>query len=446
MPIDSHMAINALLYIIFSLIALISIVAEIAQSRKLSIMNMCNAMYIVSLCIMPAIILGGYSYGLSFTSGILLNKQNIWTFYVQFVLTVLGYLFLQFGHRINTKEKHIYNGSSRQKVLFVSIIFTFISWISLYLWASGYGGIDDLISMANQIRAGFVSSTNSFAFFKHFVPLSLLASWMMFNFLIRKESKGILKRMVVLILLVCDVLLSIIYIQANDGRLLLAVYVFLFFVLYFKYQYEVKQGGIPSMLIKLSVAFIIAIFILFNADTILVMIKNGAYISRGNTSIIKTITKEFSFIISGTQNAMIHNSNENGKLMIINDLVNGAFAWLPTSLKPVILEDVWDYNTRILNMGGYGQSPTSIVAQSIYDLSFFGIAIIPTIYGALINLFENILEKHKGNVFYDTIYVVLGYYLCKGIPYFSLYNIMVNTFFIFVAIVIYNIVHKVRVR
>lgn len=446
MLIDSHLEIIALLYIVFAIIAIISTVIKIARSHKLSIMNMCSAMYIVILGIVPAIILLGYTDGLRETSGIDFSEQYIWTFYLQFVLTVLGYLFIHFGYRLKIKDSNEYTGFAEQKTLLVSVIFTVLSLISLILWASGYGGVIGLFAKANSIRAGFVSSTNSFTFFKHFVPLSLMASWMLFNVLIRKGAKGLLRKIGVLILLVCDITLSSIYIQANDGRLLLAVYVFLFFVLFFKYQYEVKKANFTPMLIKFGIAFIVAISMLFNADAILSVMKNEAYESSGNSSIVETLSKEFSFIVSGTQNAMIEDSTGNGNLMIVNDIVNGAFAWLPTSLKPIILEDVWDYNTRILNTGGYGQSPTSIVAQSIYDLSFLGIIIIPVIYGMLIKKCEKALEKRKGNVFYDTVYVVLGYYLCKGIPYFSFYNIMMSTFFIFIAIFIYNTAHKIKLR
>lgn len=446
MSIDSHLEFNAFLYIIFAIIGIIFIVKKIARSRKLSIMNMCSAMYIVLLSIVPAIILLGYTDGLRVTKGIDFDGQYIWTFYLQFVLTVLVYLFLHVGYRIKIKYNNAHTRFAKQETLLVSVIFTVVSLISLYLWASGYGGVTGLIAMANQIRAGFVSSSNSFAFFKHFVPLSLMASWMLYNFLIRKEAKGLLKKISVLILLACNIALSSIYIQANDGRMLLAVYVFLFFVLYFKYRYEVKQANISLMLIKFGIAFIVAISILFNAEAILGMIKNEIYQSGGNSSVVETLSKEFSFILSGTQNALIEFSTGNGKLMIVNDVINGVFAWLPTSLKPIILEDVWDYNTRILNTGGYGQSPTSIVAQSIYDLNFLGIIIIPIIYGMIIKKFEKVLEKRKGNIFYDTVYVVLGYYLCKGIPYFSFYNIMINTFFIFLAIFIYNTVHKIKLR
>lgn len=446
MLLDDHLEIIAVLYIVFAVIATISTIIKIARSHKLSIMNMCSAMYIAILCIVPAIILLGYTKGVRATSGIDFAEQYIWTFYLQFVLTVLGYLFLHFGYRIKTREGNAYTGFAKQKTLLISVIFTALSLISLILWASGYGGVIELIAKANQIRASFVTSTNSFTFFKHLVPLSLMASWMLFNVLIRNGAKGFLRKVGVFILLVCDIMLSSIYIQANDGRMLLAVYVFLFFVLYFKYQYETKRANITPMLLKFGIAFVVTMSILFNADAIFSVIDKKSHESCSNSGIVETLSKEFSFIISGTQKAMIENSTGGGKLMIVNDVVNGVFAWLPTSLKPIILEDVWEYNTRILDTGGYGQSPTSIIAQSIYDLGFLGIVFIPVIYGMLIRKLEKIVEKRKGNIFYDTVYVVLGYYLCKGIPYFSIYNIMMNTFFIVLAILIYNIVHKIKLR
>ena len=227
--------------------------------------------------------------------------------------------------------------------------------------------------------------------------------------------------------------------------MLLAVYFFLFFVLYFKYQYEIKQANITPMLIKFGIAFVVALVILLNADAILAFLGDKAYEeSDSSGGIVGTLSKEFSFIMSGTQNVLLQISSKTGRSMIINDVVNGVFAWLPTSLKPIALEDVWNYNTRVLDTGTYGQSPTSIVAQSLYDLSYWGIIIIPLIYGKLIRKIETLFEKREGNIFYDTVYVALGYFLCKGLPYFSLYNIMMNTFFIVIAIVIYTAVHKIK--
>ncbi len=442
MSVGNHLELVAILYIIFAALVVITIVVKIARNRRISIMNMCSAMYAILLCIVPALILLGYANGLRVASGILFEERTIWTFYLQFAFTAMGYFFLHVGYMVKQKKCKPYNFFTNSNGLLISMIFSAISMISLNLWASGYGGIDSLILNANQIRAGWVTSTNSFAFFKHFVPLSLLTSWMLFNMLIRKEVKGFFGKFGVMILLLCNVALSNIYIQANDGRMLLAVYVFLYFVLYLKYKFETKQANIAPMLLKFGIVFIVVISILFNADAILGEMRNGTYESGNDSDIITTVSREFSFILSGTQNALIKDLSGEGKLMIMNDVVNGVFAWLPTSLKPIMMEDVWDYNTRSINTGEYGQLPTSIIGQSIYDLGLLGIILLPFIYGVIIKKVEMVLEGRKENIFYNTVYVVLGYYLCKGIPYFSFYNIMINTFFIFIAILIYNTVHK----
>lgn len=444
MIIDNHLEIIATLYIIFSMVAIVLTVADVTKNHKISIMNMCSAMYIATLCIVPAIIFFGYVNGLRATRGIRFEESAAWTFYVQLLFTIIGYAILCFGYRIKQKEPKIYPIAGNRRLLLICVIFTAVSAVSLLLWSSGYGGIGGLLANADGIRSGWYLSTNAFTFLKHFVPLSLIASWMLFNLLIRKEIKSAFKNTGIFLLFACNVALSSIYIQANDGRLLLAVYVFLFFVIYLKYQYEVNAANIVSLIIKFGIILLIASFVLFNADTILSMLRGEDVAKTESFDTAETLSREFSFIISGTQNALFQQSSSELKLMVGNDVVNGLFAWLPTSLKPVILEDVWDYNTQLLRLGGRGQSPTSIVAQSLYDLSLIGVVLIPFLYGMLIKKMEIILESRKGNVFFDTVYVALGFYLCKGIPYFSVYNIMMNTFFIFLAIIIYNTVQKIK--
>lgn len=444
MTISSHLNIISFFYIIFSIVALTFVILNIVEHHKISIMNMCSIMFILLLCVVPAIILIGYINGERGTSNIKFDINIISTFYTQLVLTLLGYFFLHLGYKIKQKNIKIVKVTHNEKLLLICSIFSIISTVSLFLWASGFGGIRELIINANAIRAGFISSTNSFSFFKHFVPLSLMSSWMLFNIMVKNEIKKVSKRILVLFLLLCSIVLSFIYIQANDGRMLLAVYVFLFFVQYFKYKYESKKISTASMIFRFIIIFITVVVLLFSADAILMLLRNGTYINSEATNFTSIISKEFSFIISGTQTALIYDASGESKFMLINDVINGLFAWLPTSLKPILLEDVWDFNTRLIASGIYGQTPTTIIAQSVYDLSIVGIVIIPFIYGFIIKKTEKILECREGSAFFETIYIVLGYYLCKGIPYFSCYNILINTFFIFIAILIYNLVQKIK--
>lgn len=446
MIIDNHLEIIAMCYIIFSIPAIILIVMNIARQHKLSIMHMCSVMYIATLFVVPAIILFGYINRGIYPSGISFDDCDLWTFYVQMFLTIIVYIFLHLGYMVKQRSVEQYFTNKNQHILFNAIIFSVISMVSLVLWASGYGGITELVANANRIRAGRLLSSNSFTFFKHFVPLSLLATWMLFNLIIRKEIQNSYMKFWAGMLLLGDTVLSSIYIQANDGRLLLMVFGLMFFLIYFKYQYEIRSAKTSSMMLKASIILFASTFIIFNADAILSMMREEISVELESIQLIKNISGEFAFIISGTQRSLLQFASTDFKWMIGNDIINGVFAWLPTSMKPIILEDVWDYNTGLLWTGGYGQTPTSIVAQSVYDMGMLGVIMIPFIYGIFIKKVELILEKRKGNIFYDTVYLVLGFYICKGIPYFSIYNIMINTFFVVIAIFIYKIITRVSYR
>lgn len=442
--INDHLEVISFLYLLFSVIGIITVIREIHKSHKISIMSMCNIMYIAVLCIIPALILYGYSSESNAKDFIKYEQEYLWTFYVQLIITVIGYVFFNLGYCIKQRDREKKETQKKDNTILISVLFSVISLISLLLWASGYGGITGLLDNANFIRAGWIKSSNSFTFFKHFVPLALLASWMLFNAIIKRKIDKFVRKVIVLLLLVLNIAISSIYIQANDGRLLLAIYILLFFVIYLKYIYETKSVKIMLLLFRFAIVLLVFVVILFNADSILRDLRGETPIEEKNATVLENISDEFSFIILGTQTALEHNYSDNAELMIDNDVINGVFAWLPYSMKPIILEDVWDHNTRLINTKSYGQSPTSIVAQSVYDLGLVGIIIIPFLYGMFIKKTEKLLEAYKNNVFYETIYVALGFYLSKGIPYFSLYNIMINTFFIFVAIFIYKFVQKVK--
>ena len=130
-------------------------------------MNMCSIMYVLLLGVVPAIILLGYTGGSKATKGIVFEESTVWTFYLQLVLTIVAYLFFCLGYKIKQKEPKLSITYAKSKTLPTSVIFSVLSFVSLFLWASGYGGVGGLLANANSIRAGWLSSSNSFAFFKH---------------------------------------------------------------------------------------------------------------------------------------------------------------------------------------------------------------------------------------------------------------------------------------
>lgn len=275
----------------------------------------------------------------------------------------------------------------------------------------------------------------------------MLAAFLVFNKLVvTKDAKNNTELICLIVLFVISVIISVVYILANDGRMLAGIFIMLFFLLLIKNEYEVKKKSLKKIVFRAVILIAIVVAIILNADNIFrIMREDEILTSTNDDTFFQTISGEFSFIVSSLQTAIMKRTDGTASLTILNDVVNGIFAWLPTSLKPIILPDVWDYNTQLINAGTYGQSPTTIVSQSIYDLGIVGVVVIPTLYGVLVKKIENILDSYQENPFTTTVYIVLGFYLGKGMVYFSAYNIMMNIFFIVIGSIIFTVFNKVTI-
>ncbi|WP_407854714.1 hypothetical protein [Enterococcus faecium] len=231
--------------------------------------------------------------------------------------------------------------------------------------------------------------------------------------------------------------------------MLAGIYLFLFCLLIVKNDYEVKGKQLSGILLKMMLLIVITIAIILASDGIFSLMR-GTGISeisdKSGRSLVVTMAKEFNFIPTSLQQALISHADGSVGLTIGNDIINGIFAWLPTSLKPIALADVWDINTSLIHSGVYGQSPTSIVAQSVYDLGYIGVLIIPAFYGFIIRRVEKFLDSYENNMFSTTVYIVIGFYLAKGIAYFSFSNIMMNIFFVVLGCVIYWVIQHVTIN
>lgn len=442
----AHLAIIVLFYIVFAMTTLIGEIKEIKRVKTLKITTLCKLMYILLICIMPTIIYIGYLVENNDTYSIKYEDKYIWTFWMNLFLTIIAYVMFGFGTKIKQKKYEYKKNKGNEKIELVIIIYTIISCISLWKWASGFGGINALIEKANSIRAGFVVSSGE-AFFKHLVPLAMLSSFLSFyKIFIEKSQKKSIKLLHSLMFIV-SLGISLIFILANDGRMLAGIYILIFFLLILKKQYENNKINFGKMSVKIAIIGFLTIIVILNSDSIFKRIKgDNNYIEKNNNDFFQTISSEFSFIITGNQNALIFLNENEHQYMLKNDIINGLFAWFPTKLKPLTYIDVWDYNTMLINSKIHGQSPTTIVAQSIYDLGLLGIILIPMLYGYVVKKIQNYIESYEENVFFNTLYIILGFYLAKGVAYFSLYNIMMNIFFIVVGWIIYFLMYKMKLK
>lgn len=444
---DTHLIIIIAVYFVFTVIALFAEISRIKKTREIRIVSLCRGLFILANVFIPGVLFCGYlSDGIE--SLVFYDSWYTWTFYFGAFATIATYFMFSFGYNIKQKIISQKSPGNASKTTLLASIFVLISVVALILWASGYGGVQMLVAMANPIRAGAVRSTSNVAFFKHFVPLSLLASFLLFNRLvIARDSKSISEAAFLVFLFVISIAISIVYILANDGRLLAGVFVLLFFLLIIKNEYEVKKKSLAKILFKSAVLLMICLSIILNVDVLFKAFRgNTTLVEPTKEPIMQVLSKEFYFVASTVQTAIMNRAYGSAPLMIMNDIVNGLFAWLPTSIKPMILLDVWDYNTMLRNTGAPGQTPTTIVAQSIYDLGIIGFLIIPFFYGMIVKRVEKIFDSYQDNPFAKTVYVVLGFYLAKGMVYFSIYNLMINTFFIVFGWIIFLVLNNVKIR
>lgn len=444
---DTHLIIVIVIYFAFSFLAIVAEINRIKKSHVIRIVSLCRMMYILLVAIVPGIIFSAYLVD-GTTAYLKYENRYICTFYIGALATIITYFMFTFGYHIKQKNIPTKDSEYISKTTLLASIFIIISVVALVLWSSGFGGVSALVAQANSIRAGFVGSSSNVAFFKHFVPLSMLAAFLIFNKLvITKDLKNIFESIYLIILFVISLIISIIFILANDGRMLAGIFIMLFFLLVIKNEYEVRKRSLKKIIFKIVILVVIVVAIILNADNIFRIMRGDEIFTLANEeTFLQTISREFAFVVSSLQTTIINRTEGTASLMVLNDVVNGIFAWLPTSLKPIILPDVWDYNTQLLNTGIYGQAPTTIVAQSIYDIGIIGVIVIPTLYGVLVKKIENILDSYKGNSFTTTVYIVLGFYLAKGMAYFSFYNIMMNVFFVVVGCIIFMIFNKVTIR
>lgn len=430
------MEIVILLYIITGVIVVYREYKTVIKLRKITMGTLCFLFYAILCCIIP---------GLTIWKGDVSRCKDYSTYYafISYIATLLALIASYWGYSKSNRlvkqtiapEKtsiEVVNGN--KNLLFASVFFLVVSLVSLFYWASGYGGIVNVMLVGDQIRSSFLSSTNSLMFLKHLIPLSIISSLMMFTDIFVNKDKG--HRFFKMLVMTASIIVSFIYIMANDGRMLAGTFLLYFVMIILKYQYEVKGNSVQKIA-TYSIAIIAAIFfVIIQSEAWFAEIRH-ANVSESEHDILGIVLTEFNFIYISLNTALYTVINGISDFVLINDLLNGLFAWLPTSLKPVALSDVWDYNTLLINDGGYGQSPACLAAQSFYDLGWLGLIIVPFVYTYIVGKVENLLNNDystSGMVFY----VTLGFYFAKGMAYFSFYNIMMNIFFVVVGLIVYR--------
>lgn len=417
-----------------------------------SIKNVCNMSFSLYLFLIPGVFF--LFCPLDRTETILLYDKN--GAIKSVICSVACYLTFNVGYVLIKREyiKTDYIRKVRETKL--SFIFVLLSTICFFLWARNFGGLDALLLNAGAIRSGFVNPDAQTAFFKHPVQLAKLSSLYIYVVILIRQNtyKSFREKMVLYILEIISFGISVLFLLADDSRSGMGLFFMSFVIVYLFKKTVIDRKSIGSTTIRAVVCIAVVLFAILNGDIILGTlrgtIENNGNVDSTQNGIIDSIIHNFAYIVQSPFYAMYYVGEMDGKLLIWDDLITGITAWLPSSIKP--FPDAlrtWDVNTAIhcLHTPLYGQFPHSIVANSIYDLSYLGIIIIPCILGMVVKKVENIMVPNLQNPFYLCIYCSLFITFSNMIQGFCLYYIILNMFYLILGLVIYLYMSKkVKIR
>lgn len=436
------------LYAVLATVSIILEIKNIKKNNKLKIINFFRIYYILVYFVVPIFCLiyidtintyEKYNY-VSFE-----DEGHIKYFYIVLLFSTLGYIFFNIGRKINilkikeakdTKEV----AQNPNKLLFSTFLILIIGWVALFLWTYAYGSLTGIFKYASAIRSGYVEIYNKFTFLKPFCPFVLMSFYLFFIQLLESKEEKIVYKIILLVGLILSLIGSYIYIIANDGRMLMLIF-FLVVIMYY-IDYKKIKINIYTIIILLVVS-ICAIMLLGKLDTITSYIRLGSKIETEKSNPAETLANEFKFTYFNSLNVIYFRSNNiyTGSTEL-EDIKSTLLAWIPTSMKPDNVTNLYDFNTSFYN-GSVGQMPTDLLTAAIYKFDYMGVAILPLIIGILVKALESIFIN-KNSSYFKLMYYLLSIYLgLRFIAYYDLSQILFGSFYIIVTYMIIKSIHYI---
>lgn len=436
---------------LYAILAIISTVLEIKNIKKnntLKMINFFKIYYILVYFITPIFCIiyrdtintyETYNY-VSFE-----NEYHIKYFYMVLLFSTLGYIFLSIGTKINIFKRKEVKATDQvtknpNKLLFSTFLIMIIGWVALFLWTYAYGSLTGIFQYASAIRSGYVKIYNRFTFLKPFCPFVLMSFYLFFIQLLESKDKKSVYKIVLLVGLIFSLIGSYIYIIANDGRMLMLIF-FLVIIIYYM-DYKKIKINIYTIIILLVIS-ILTIILLGKLDTITSHIRLGNEIEKEGTSPAETIANEFKFTYFNNLNVLYFRDNNmyTGSTEL-NDIKSTLLSWIPSSLKPSNIINLYDFNTSFYS-GSTGQIPTDMLTAAIYKFDYMGVIILPLIIGILVKALESVFIN-KESSYSKLIYYLLSIYLgLRVVAYYDLSQILFGSFYIIVTYIIIKSIHYI---
>lgn len=451
----------AFIGVVFGTIVIVKETRCVRKKSSLLLINVFGYMYAGTYGFLPAYIFSLYAISGTNLSHIYYNidysDEGLSKIIIWMLLGIFGYIVVQLSYkcrfcfrrskRILRPEKQRFSRDlsrvDTQNVLgalqTTMVICFIISVISLFLWTLAYGGIWNLILVADKVRDGAANVQNSIAFFARPAKMILITSYM--SLILVKNRYNTFVNSVFFCI---SSVLSILMLLALDGRFGMVIHLLSVVLLA---QDHLKLNSFSwKKLGKLAVYGLVALIVIVSMDSVTFYIRNGYWqVKNSSEPFVVSLFSEFSYIFTSAQHSIGQLIEGDCPYLVGHDILAGVFAWIPSSLRPDGIINIWNYNTELCTLGNmlYGQLPCDFITTSVYALGIFGPIIYGFFWGWVIKRMDCWYKKSSDPaaiIFYCTFFTRI----LKLTNYCLLYDFVLGLFSIVLAAFIWWVCKRVK--
>lgn len=428
----------AILYSIVFTITFCLEIVKIGKSKQVKIITFVSIFYILFYFFAPIIIYILKLSGISLYYDKYIENCSNLSFWLTFIFAIIGYVCIYLGQLVFKKIKKkdiVIRNKDEKKLFFAGCLCFVIGFTALMLWTSPYGFLWNIIPYASSIRGGVCKIYNKFTIVKPFCSFCIVSflcffSLMFCNF--KNETKCL--KILIIGFSVLSLFTSVIYMLANDGRMIIIIFLLsIFLYICNKIKFSKKQIFCYSILV------IISLVVFLELNNIMRFIRTGE-LKFSSTNLIKSFANEFMFPFSNNLNVIDYAIRGNFRTTILEDLLCIFLAWVPMRLKSDWVVNLFGKNTSYFYPDFIGQVPTDLISASIFEFHFLGIIVLPFLLGIVMRFISEINIQNK-NSFDMLFYFYFGITLSlKVIAYYDISHILYTMFSLIIGYIIINFI------
>ena len=305
-------------------------------------------------------------------------------------------------------------------ILVMGVFLSLLSFVSLFLYASAFGGIERAIEVSNIVRSGFgkeVWVNPRYVFTSRFIPFSLLG---IILFFLLKNRQGILPWIMLYVSLGVAIFSRFVLFKSKQSII----------ALFLLYLFYLSLKNKKSYLNLFVLFFLLAVFLIPALESFL---DTEKFVLPEVDSFFQQILDMFVFF-NFNQISLEFALNKTYDFFYFEDFLSGIRgSYVPESWLTFLDGSTMLYNTY--NFMGQERMtvPPGVVAFGYYNLGIFGVIIVAFGTGYVIRKLDlffqrNILHTPRLMIVYAFVMTQAFTWVRTGIPKFAFYTTIITVF------------------